>query len=134
MQLNRAEEALAYERDLLRALLDNVPDAIYFKDRESRFIRLGKVLGKAFGLEDPEAATGKTDFDFFPPAIATQYVEEDRRVIASAEPLTDQIWLVPDSQGLLQPFGPEGRVPAGYGRDIHLARGELSPMGNHADA
>ncbi len=45
---------------------------------------------------------GRTDFDFFPPAIAAQYVDEDRRVIESAAPLTNQVWLVPDNHGIPQ--------------------------------
>jgi AraC-like DNA-binding protein len=54
------------------------------------------------GVECEAEIVGKTDFDFFPPAVATQYVDEDRRVIESREVLTDQIWLVPDSQGVPQ--------------------------------
>jgi PAS domain S-box-containing protein len=54
----KMEEALAYERELLRALLDNIPDAIYFKDRESRFLRVGKALAQRFGLDKSEQVEG----------------------------------------------------------------------------
>ena len=52
----QAEQALAHERGLLRALMDNLPDYIYFKDRQSRFLRTNMALAKAFGLSDPGQA------------------------------------------------------------------------------
>jgi PAS domain S-box-containing protein len=62
---NRAETALTEERHLLRTLLDNLPDHIYFKDRHSRFTHLSESQAQRFGLNDPADALGKTDFDFF---------------------------------------------------------------------
>ena len=61
----RAEKALEEERNLLRTLMDNLPDTIYFKDAESRFIRINQALAHRFGIDDPVQAVGKTDFDFF---------------------------------------------------------------------
>ena len=65
MKRKQAEEAVFQERYLLHALMDNVPDSIYFKDSEGRFIRGNKALANRFGLSDPAEAVGKTDFDFF---------------------------------------------------------------------
>jgi PAS domain S-box-containing protein len=61
----QAEVALIQERQLLHTLMDNLPDKIYFKDRESHFTRINLAHAKAFGLSDPAQAFGKTDFDFF---------------------------------------------------------------------
>ena len=83
----QAEEALAQEQNLLRALMDNVPDYIYFKDRESRFIRTTKAHAKTFGLSDPTEAIGKTDFDFFSDGHARQAYEDEQEVIRTGEPL-----------------------------------------------
>jgi PAS domain S-box-containing protein len=81
------EEALAQERNLLRALMDNVPDYVYFKDRESRFIRTTKAHAKMFGLSDPAEAIGKTDFDFFSDKHAHQAYEDEQEIIRTGQPL-----------------------------------------------
>jgi len=83
----RAEEALAQEQNLLRALMDNIPDYIYFKDRESRFIRTTKAHAKTFGLSDPAEAIGKTDFDFFSDEHARQAYEDEQEIFRTGEPL-----------------------------------------------
>jgi PAS domain S-box-containing protein len=83
-----AEEELAQERNLLRALMDNVPDAIYFKDTDSRFIRTNKAHAKRwFGLSDPAQAVGKTDFDFFSEEHARQAYEDEQEIIRTGQPL-----------------------------------------------
>jgi two-component system, sensor histidine kinase and response regulator len=83
----KIEEQLAYERDLLQALLDYAPDNIYFKDRESRFIKCSKALADRFGLSDPKDAVGKTDFDFFNREHALTAFEDERRIIATGQPI-----------------------------------------------
>jgi PAS domain S-box-containing protein len=83
----RTEEALAQERNLLRALMDNVPDYIYFKDRESRFIRTTKAHAKTFGLSDPAEAIGKADFDLFSDEHAHQAYEDEQEIIRTGQPL-----------------------------------------------
>ena len=83
----RAEEALAWEQYLLGSLLDNLPDHIYFKDRDSRFTRLSKSQEKAFGLSDSTQALGKTDFDFFTEAHARPAFESERKIIATGQPM-----------------------------------------------
>ena len=57
---------------LLDALMGNLPDQVYFKDRESRFIRTNQKQAESFGLTDPRDAIGKTDFDFFTDEHASQ--------------------------------------------------------------
>jgi PAS domain S-box-containing protein len=84
----QVEEALAQERDLLGTLMDNLPDTIYFKDRESRFTRINEAVAKGFGLSDPGQAIGKTDFDFFTAEHAQQAYNDEQEVITTGKPMT----------------------------------------------
>jgi len=77
----RAEAGLMEERNLLRTLMDNLPDVIYFKDLESRFTRINKAHAKIFGLNDPAQAVGKTDFDFFTGEHAQQAFADEQEII-----------------------------------------------------
>ena len=86
----RAEAALAYERDLLRMLLDNSPDLIYFKDTQSRFVKIGQAQGGQFGVKSPDEMVGKTDFDFFTEAHARPAFEDEQEIIRTGRPIIDK--------------------------------------------
>ena len=87
----------------LLELFEFLPEVyMYVKDCDGRYLRANHVACRVVGVDSDLEMIGHTDFDFFPPAIAAQYVDEDRRVIESAAPLTNQVWLVPDNQGIPQ--------------------------------
>ncbi len=83
----RAEEALRHERDLMHILMDNVPDAIYFKDTEGQFTRVNKAQAWLLGCETPEDALGKTVFDFYTPEFAQEASDDDQRIIETTQAL-----------------------------------------------
>ncbi len=85
----RAEEELAQERYLLRALLENIPDHIYFKDTESRFLRCNPAMAQWFGIKDPSGLLGKSDRDFFTDEHAKSALADERRVMQTEEPLVN---------------------------------------------
>ena len=68
--------------------MDNLPDHIYFKDRESRFIRINKALAEFLGLNDPAQAVGKTDFDFFTGEHAQQAYDDEQNIIRTGQMLS----------------------------------------------
>jgi PAS domain S-box-containing protein len=83
----RAEAQLASERYLLRALMDSSTDAIYFKDRESRFRRCSSSLAAYFRLRNADEAIGKRDFDFFGEEHARPAFEDEQEIIRTGQPM-----------------------------------------------
>ncbi len=120
--LAAANEELKLERYLLNMLMDQLPHCIYFKDAQSRFIRINRALAKAFRLEDPDQAVGRQDADFFSPAHAEQAWRDEQSILRSGLPLIDQEE---------QETWPDGRVnwvlttkmPLGGGRGVARRQG-----------
>ncbi|MDR3677093.1 MAG: PAS domain-containing protein, partial [Acidobacteriota bacterium] len=86
----RAEEALVEERHLLHTLMDNLPDKIYFKDRESRFTQINLALAKELKLSHPAQAVGKTDFDVLPGEQSKEFYRDEQEIIRTGQPLVDK--------------------------------------------
>jgi PAS domain S-box-containing protein len=86
----RTQAALAQEEALLRALLDNIPDHVYFKDLGSRFICASKSMVTWFGLTDSQELVGKSDFDFFTEEHARPAYEMEQEIIRTGQPVVDQ--------------------------------------------
>ncbi len=85
---------------LLEALMDHVPDAIYFKDRESRFTRVNRYAAERFGITDPLLAVGRTDFDFFTDEHAAQAMRDEQEIMRTGQPLVnvEEKETLPDDQ------------------------------------
>jgi PAS domain S-box-containing protein len=83
----KMEEKLAWEQYLMYTLLDNIPDYIYFKDLESRFVRINKALANVFGLEDPLMAIGKRDSDFFMTEHSQEAFNDEQNIIKTGIPI-----------------------------------------------
>lgn len=66
---------------LLRVLMDNIPDRIYFKDLQSRFVRNNIAHALSLGMSSPEDCVGKTDFDFFSTDHAHLALEDEQTII-----------------------------------------------------
>ena len=84
---NQLTSNLAVERSLLRALIDNLPDHIYVKDPQSRFLFINDATRRHLGAATIEEVIGKTDFDFSPPELATQYFADEQELFRTEQPL-----------------------------------------------
>ena len=86
-----AEQALLHEKELLHALMDNITDGIYFKDRESRFTRINKAQAAYLNIDDPEQAVGKTDYDFFEHEFAHNAFSDEQRLMDTGKLVADKV-------------------------------------------
>jgi PAS domain S-box-containing protein len=75
------EQRLAYERDLCLALLDQLPDSVYFKDSEGHYTKVNQVFLDRLGLSGPEQVIGKTDLEVFGRERALRIQAEDRELM-----------------------------------------------------
>jgi sigma-B regulation protein RsbU (phosphoserine phosphatase) len=73
---------------LLKNLMDNMTDSIYFKDLQSRFIMVNKTVANSLGYDSPDEVEGKSDFDFFRQPDARQMYEDEQSIIESGEPIS----------------------------------------------
>ena len=85
-----ASEALAQERNLLRLLIDHMPDYISVKDPESRFLMVNLAHARHLGEPAPEMVIGKTDFDYYPRELAEKFYADERRILRSGQPLINK--------------------------------------------
>ena len=83
----QAEIALERERYLLHALLDNIPDSIYFKDKESRFVRISRSMAEKFHIDEPATIIGKTDADIFTSQHADQARRDELEIMRTGTPV-----------------------------------------------
>ena len=75
---------------MIDALMEYAPDGIYFKDLKSRFIRINKAgAKKSLGLNNPEEAVGRTDFDFFSKEHAEKAFRDEQQIIKTGKPLVN---------------------------------------------
>ena len=101
MQTNaEMQENLTKQNALLDSLLNSLPDYIYFKDVNSKFLRLSKSMIHLFGTNSVDDIIGKSDFDFHTPENAKKYYEDEQNIIRTQKGFTDllQKEIMPDGQ------------------------------------
>lgn len=151
VKVGRSESAAARELTMLRAIAANLPDPLYVKDCESRFLMANKAAAENMGTSSREELIGKTDFDFFPNDIAQGFWEDERKVIVDgqtqiskeeciAEPGRKTRWVLSTKIPLRDPSGQVTGL-IGVGRNISalkeveaelkIARDELAFKASH---
>ncbi len=88
-ELKQAEAARMAERDLLRTLFDLLPDYIYVKDAQSRFLACNDRCARHMGAASHHEVLGRTDEDFFSPEQAAEFRADELTVLAGT-PLIDK--------------------------------------------
>ncbi len=127
-QRRKAQELLQYEQFMLRTMMANLPDLIYFKDKQSRFTRVSDSLVRFLGADSAQDVLGKSDEDFFPQEFAAVARADEIRLMETGEPLIgkeepeqtadgEPIWLSSTKLPLRDPSG-EVIGMFGLSRDI----------------
>ncbi len=85
--LSSCKEQIENEKYLLKALMDNIPDTIYFKDLDSKFIKINKAQSKLLGVNNCDDAIGKSDFDYFSTKHAEEAFKDEKEIIKTKKAL-----------------------------------------------
>ncbi len=83
------QEAFENEKMLVDELMSVIPDNIYFKDQDGTYIRINHAKAKRSGLNSPDDAIGKSDFDFFPEEHAQQALQAEKKILETGDGLID---------------------------------------------
>ena len=83
------DSVLGKEKSFFNAIMNNIADSIFFKDLESRFVRINRACAIKHGIENPEDVVGKSDFDFFSEEHAKQAFEDEQKIIKTNKPIID---------------------------------------------
>jgi PAS domain S-box-containing protein len=127
VEARMALEHKSRENDIFRAMIEALPDLIFAKDREGRFLAANGAVARAMRAGSVSGMLGRTDFDFYPRALAERYRRDEEAMIASGEVtiMEQPAWLPDGTEGWLcslkAPFhDAEGQLVGyvGHGRDI----------------
>ncbi len=111
------ELAVQRERRLLRTLVDLLPDCIYVKDTQSRFLVANQYVAELMGKKTPDELLGHTDADFFPKHFAAKFVADEVRVLAGES-------LISQEEPSVTPGG-ESRTMLTTKIPLHDAQGKI---------
>ena len=86
-QKEKGKKQLFDEKHLLYTLIDNMPDFIYIKDTDSKFIVANQKLIDVHNLKSRDQLIGKSDHDFYPKELADKYKSNEQTIIHTGKPL-----------------------------------------------
>ena len=95
----RIQKELIRETALLDSMLKTLPDYVYFKDTESKFIRISESMVDLFNAKSADELIGKSDYDFHPRDKAKMYYEEEQKIIKAKKGFIDDIRKGEDKNG-----------------------------------
>ncbi len=142
MKRAAAELALEDERNLLRSVIDNVPDSIFVKDAEGRYLLGNAAHAQQLGIASPEEVVGRTSADFFAPEVARGFAADDQRVLRSGRAIINRHEFVGEGRALrwlsttkVPLHDARGRIVGivGVGRDITARKEAEEKLARYAE-
>ena len=86
----------------LEAMIDEVPDYLYFKDRNSRFVVANRAIVSDNLREGIDSLEGLSDFDIHPEHVARGFFNTEQEIIRTGKAMLDMEELIRDSSGTLK--------------------------------
>ena len=127
-KLTAHQTQLSRDRALIHAMMDSLPDDVFFKDRDGRFLLVSHAMAERFGLSDREDVEGQTDREFVPISRAEANLDDEQALMNGREVLVNKeeedigrdgrpTWFSAVKMAL---YGPDGSVLGTFGvrRDI----------------
>ncbi|WKZ70821.1 MAG: PAS domain S-box protein [Melioribacteraceae bacterium] len=90
-EIKKQKEIIEREEWLLSTMMQNIPDSIYFKDLESKFIRVNRSTYSKFNVESADELIGKSDFDIFDEEHALPAYKDEQKIINTGIPIINKI-------------------------------------------
>jgi PAS domain S-box-containing protein len=91
-QLKSIQEELNKEKILMDALMNNIPDDIFFKDSNGRYLLVGKQMASQFDGATSNEICGMTDYDLYPREYADMTYAEEQIILKTGKPLIDKVF------------------------------------------
>ncbi len=82
----QVEEELRVRESYLTSIIENQPGLVWLKDKESRFLAVNQAFALSCGKQDPQWLVGRTDFDIWPPELASKYRNDDFEIMKGGKP------------------------------------------------
>ncbi len=86
-----SSETFPSDSELFDFLLEHIPDQVYFKDRNGRFLRISRAVAEFIHASDPREVIGKSDFEFWNEESAGEAAQDERRVMETGEAMVGKV-------------------------------------------
>jgi diguanylate cyclase (GGDEF)-like protein/PAS domain S-box-containing protein len=100
--LKQDHDVMPGQLSMLRAVVANLPDLIYVKDMNSRFLLANQATANAMGAGSGSALLGKSDSDFYPEELASGFFMDERKIMLSGQPLVNREENIPEPNGQIR--------------------------------
>ncbi len=84
------KKSLQEQQALVRSVIDNIPDLVFLKDAEGRFLVANQAMADTMHAGTPERLIGKTDFDFYPRRMAEEFAADERRLMETGSSIVNK--------------------------------------------
>ncbi|WP_246664919.1 EAL domain-containing protein [Neorhizobium sp. P12A] len=111
MAANAHHVAYGIEDLRLKALVHELPDFLYVKDRQGRFVFANAITAKTLGFDNASALAGKTDFDLLPHDVAKEFFRIEQEILESGERRLEMEECVPSVDGSPPAYRLTSKIP-----------------------